>query len=57
MGNDGFVTAKKPDKAIYRINEYGLEAKEVGQLEAGKTGVVLAGIKASDGKDVYFSGR
>ena len=60
MGNEAFMTTDKPDGAILTFAEYDLEAKVVGRLEyatGGRTGVELAGIKASNGSDVYFSGK
>ncbi len=62
MGNDGFVTTKYPDKALAKIASvgYGVEARVVGLVGKpadGRTGIELVGIKASDGKNVYFSGR
>ncbi len=60
MGNEGFVTAPAPEKAIYFIRESGLECKIVGQLEQakdGRTGVELAGIKSSNGGNVYYPGK
>ncbi len=60
MGNDGYITTRKPGEAIDLIRNYELEAKIVGQVEKakeGRTGVELLGIKGSDGKDVYFSGQ
>ena len=56
MGNDGFVTTSNPVEAMQVIQKHGLEAKVVGRVESGRTGVELVGIKASDGKNVYFSG-
>lgn len=60
MGNEAFVTTKNPEHAIIIFKEYGLDAKIVGQLESardGRTGVELAGIRASTGGNVYFPGR
>ncbi|MBI4170740.1 MAG: hypothetical protein HY514_03530 [Candidatus Aenigmarchaeota archaeon] len=60
MGNEGYITTKKPDEAIAIIEKYKLYAKTVGQLEKaknGRTGVELIGIKGSKGENVYFSGR
>lgn len=60
MGNDGFITTTNPDEAIKTIQKHGLEARAVGRVETavdGKTGVELAGIDASNGQNVYFSGR
>ena len=58
-GTEGFVATPDPGRAVHRINEYGLDAKVVGQLESardGRTGVELAGIRASTGGNVYFPG-
>lgn len=60
MGNDGFVTTKHPEAAIENINNYGLDARVVGVIAKpvdDRTGVELVGIKGSDGKNVYFSGK
>ncbi len=60
MGNEGFITTGKPDQAVEMIHARGLEARDVGMVEKaenGRTGVELAGIKGSNGEDVYFSGR
>lgn len=60
MGNEGFITTRNPDEAGRIITKYGLDARTVGQLQAAKdgvTGVTIAGIKSSDGKEVYFSGH
>ena len=60
MGNDGFITTRRPDEAIEVINAYGLKARVVSQVayaKNGKTGISLAGISASTGGDVYFSGK
>ena len=60
MGTEGFVTTGSPERAEHIIGECGLESKDVGMVERradGKTGVELAGIRGSDGRDVYFSGR
>lgn len=60
MGNEGFITTGDPEKAMHIISRYGLEARQVGHVEKaanGKTGVELAGIKGSSGKNVYFSGQ
>ncbi len=60
MGNDGFVTTSNPDEAVKTIMKHGLEACVVGRVESavnGRTGVELVGINASNGGNVYFSGR
>ena len=58
MGNEGFATTKDPEKAMNAISRYGLESRQVGRVEKadGRTGVELADVRASDGKNVYFSG-
>ena len=56
MGNDGFVTTPNAEEAIKVIERYGLEAKIAGRVESGRTGVELAGIRASNNENVYFSG-
>ena len=59
MGNDGFITTNNPETSITLIKNCGLQARVVGELEKadGKTGVLLKGIKDSQGKDIYYSGR
>ena len=62
MGTEGFVTTSKPDDTLRHIRNYGyhLEGRVVGKLqkaENGRTGVELAGIKSSDGNNVYYSGK
>ena len=58
MGNEGFVTTNDPEKAMNIIAGHKLESRVVGRLEkTDKTGVELAGIKGSDGRNVYFSGK
>ena len=66
MGNDGFIATRDPAQATKIIEKHGLETREVGQLERARvheetgekiTGVELAGIKASNGKNVYYSGK
>ncbi len=59
MGNEAFVTTDDTDSTVHVFAKYGLEARRVGRLEyaaGGRTGVELAGIKGSDGRDVYFPG-
>ena len=60
MGNEGFVTTSNPGQTMNIINSSNLESRIVGQLETakcGRTGVELVGIRASNGENVYYSGR
>ena len=62
MGTDGFITVRADDRdeALATIRQHGLEGRVVGPLEnatEGRTGVELVGIKASNGENVYFSGK
>lgn len=60
MGNEGAVTTFSPEQTLDFIRYYGLECRIVGQLETaknGRTGVELAGIKSSYGRNVYYSGK
>lgn len=61
MGNEGFVTTDDPTTVLSLLRDcYAYEGRVVGVVERaknGRTGVVLKGIKGSNGKDVYFSGR
>lgn len=54
MNTDGFITTTNPEEAIKKIEEHGLRARVVGQLEkTDRTGVEFT---AYDGERVYFSG-
>jgi len=65
MGNEGFVTTRYPEEAFRIIEKHCLQARVVGQLQFKivddkgneKTGIELVGIKNSEGKNVYFSGK
>lgn len=60
MGNEGFVSTSQPHEVVIALHEFGLEGRVVGQIEEarnGKTGVELTGIKASNGENVYYSGK
>ncbi len=64
MGTDGFFTmrADPEDLAVVRdvLAGMGLRAEFagiIGTAKGGKTGVELRGIRASNGKDVYYSGK
>ncbi len=60
MGNEGFVSTSRPQTVVATLHDLGLEGVVAGQLEEarnGKTGVELMGIKASNGENVYYSGK
>lgn len=60
MGNPGFVSTRDSERALDMIAEYGFDGKVVGQLTRdrnGLTGVRLKDIKASNGEQVYYSGK
>jgi phosphoribosylaminoimidazole (AIR) synthetase len=54
MGNDGFVSTKKPEEAIGIIEKHGLEARVVGGIKrCDRTGVELT---ALNGEKIYYRG-
>lgn len=60
MGNEGFVSTARPEETRAALTQYGLESRVVDQLQSahdGITGIKLKDIRASDGNDVYFSGK
>jgi len=56
MGNDGFITTRKPEDALITLRRHSLEGSVVGKTEEAKkkTGVEII---LPNKKKVYFSGR
>lgn len=57
MGTDGFITTPKPYETISAIENLGLRARIVGQLEAGSSIMAAVALRAFNGEMIYFSGK